>query len=406
MGRRMPWTKTIVVASCVTATAVCQAAPLFPAGTESKAAGLESSLRSEGPPAVLYNPANLSLTGKGRSEPYAELGLINVQYTYEHPEFDPVTIAVTSPTATLGYSAKPLTRLTVSGVVFPSKTGKTEIPGLPRKVGSAVTAVDVTSEDQVIDVALGAAYKLAKSVSLGLSLVHTIESHTLHAALIGSESDLVETSYRNQFTRPVLGARFGLGPLVELSLAVKPALEKTYEGEHSAASQDGESGPKVVDFEPETVAIGVGTRFRRATLGVEAIHERWSKGRGIVRNAVTADEPDADLSDVTQLGLNASYRLAQGAELSAGYARIPTPWGDGRDDGLVDHHVYGVDFGQLNGVDRQVVSLGGSLKLRGYDTSLAIYRAQGERVVADGGDNVGYYSIGVTSVSGAVKASF
>jgi hypothetical protein len=37
---------------------------LFPAGPESKSMGLASSLQSEGPPAVLYNPANLFVVGE------------------------------------------------------------------------------------------------------------------------------------------------------------------------------------------------------------------------------------------------------------------------------------------------------------------------------------------------------
>ena len=77
-------------------------------------------------------------------------------------------------------------------------------------------------------------------------------------------------------------------------------------------------------------------------------------------------------------------------------------------DGTLESRRSGADFGQLNGLDRRVLSLGGTWRApfagRGLDLSAAFYRAQGERVVGNGGDNVGYHSLGVTAVSGALLA--
>ena len=92
---------------------------LFPAGVESKSVGMASSLRAEGAPAVLYNPANLYLSkSKSAIDPYLELGMINVNYYYEHPQFDPVYVEVVSPTATVGYTHHFNDFVSAAGVVF------------------------------------------------------------------------------------------------------------------------------------------------------------------------------------------------------------------------------------------------------------------------------------------------
>jgi hypothetical protein len=390
----------------------CAAETLFPAGTESKQTGLESAAASEGAPALLYNPANLRIRGHGRAsepyvgEPYVEVGFVSVAYTYEHPDFDPVHVAITSPTATAGYAARLPYGLTAGLVIFPENASQTEIPGLPRKVGSEVIPLDVSTTDRVIDVGAGLSARLGGNVALGLAAVHSIEQHALTARLVDSDSHLIDMSYKGQFTRPVAGLRVVPNANLALGLALRPPLRREYQGSQVTAAEPDRQAPKVVNYDPTTVALGAEAHLDAFSVGVELSHQQWSKGRNVVKSGLYADDPKADLRDVTDYGVSAGYALPHKGRVTIGYARRPSPWGDGHDDGELQSHVYGVDFGRLDGLDRTVYSLGGAWRWRGFEFAPLVSHTRGERTVGGSGDNVGFYSLGVTTISGALRASF
>jgi hypothetical protein len=337
--------------------------------------------------------------------------MVNVSYSYEHPEFDPVVVSVTSPVATVGYTQRVSDRLTLSGVVFPSQDGKETIPGLPRKVDGTMEALAVESQDQVIDAGLGAAYRPREDLSLGVSLVHTVENHSLKASTGSGPADLVDLSYHNQFDRPVAGIRYehghDYGKELAVSFAVRPELVKRYKGSETlAAGAGGSTAPKVQDYDPTTASLGVGGGYRGAFAGVEAQRQFWAKGRGVVKDGISADLPQADLRDITQTSVTAGYALHHGPKMELGFADLPSPWGNGRDDGVLADHVAGVGFGQLDGLDRRVYSGAVTTRLLGSELSFGVARTTGKREVGSGGDNVGYYELDVTTVSSSIRKAF
>lgn len=398
--------RAAVLAPLAVLSGAAHAVTLFPAGTESKAAGMESALHAEGAPAALYNPANLR-ADDGHGEPYVEMGMINVDYSYEHPDFDPVHVVVTSPTATIGYVKAVSDRVTVGGVIFPSSAGKTAIPGLPRKVGSSVLAVELEAEDDVTDFGLGASVAVRDGVSLGVGLTRTHEEHKLKAALPDSVNPLIESSYKNDFNRPTAGVTWRAA-FADAAFAYRPKLEKRYRGSAKSSVDEDASAPKTRGFEPETAALGVEGRAGAASLSAEAQRQRWSAGQAVFKTGIEQELPDADLHDVTPWSVTAAFAPPSAAvqSVSLAYAHLPTPWGDGRDTGDLKEHVYGVDFGQMNGVTLNVVSLGATAKVFGAELSLAAYRARGEREVTGTGDNVGFYVLDVTSVSASARKPF
>lgn len=398
--------KSLAALTCTIVAATAQAGSLFPAGTESKAAGNESSLLCEGAPAALYNPANLAGSSAKANQPYAELGFVNVNYTYEHPDFDPVTVSVNSPTATFGFARQILPKLTVGTVLFPSKSGKTNISALPRKVGSSVTPVVVSSQDQVMDLGVGAGYQVSRRIALGLSADITQESHKINAHLIDNSNDLIDAQYKNTFVRPIFGARLTPIPPFTATLAIKPAQTKEYKGTQSSATTPAAQSPRAVDYEPLSVAFGTRGDVARASFGFEVRRLAWSKGKGIVKSATYDDKPQADLNDVTEYNVTAGYDLPRNTSLSAGLAFQPTPWGSGKDDGNLANHVYGADYGRLDAMDRRTYALGIKTHLKAFELSLSLAKTHGERTVSGEADNVGYYELDVTSVSGGLSASF
>jgi hypothetical protein len=378
----------------------------FPAGAEAKTAGMGSSLISVGPPALLYNPANLHAgqpdDAAGRA-PYAELGMIRARYSYEHPDFDPVAITVTSPTATLGYQQQ-VGPVALGFVLFPTASGKTEIPGLPRDVGGTMTALEVETDETAYEIAAGVSGHVGEHVSIGVSAQHIIEDRHLTARVIGNDEPLVDIDYKNQFTRPVAGVS-ARAPMINGALSYRPALIKRYRGSQTTGGREEES-PQVVDYDPAVINAGVGGAWHKVRAGVEMAHERWAPGSTVVKDGIASNSPDADLNNVTSVSVTAGYQLTPTASTGVGYARLPTPWGNGYDDGVLTNHLYGVDFGQLNGVDRQVLAVGGQWSVGSYGVAGSLSHARGERLVGSTGDNAGFYQLQLTTVSGSLSASF
>jgi hypothetical protein len=399
-------TTIIITTFCWAVTA--QAVTLFPAGAESKIMGIESSLESEGPPAVLYNPANLAVVNdKNYAEPYAELGMLGVNYKYEHPEYDPVSISVVSPVATLGYTNRLNNRLTFSAIFFPREGGdEVEIPAVPRKIGDSYVSLNVKNKKEVGDAGIGVGLRIIDGVSIGFSGIRTYESYETTANMIDNDNSLVEMKYRNNFNRVVYGARVHWSDYLIGTFSMRPEVIKNYRGYQKDATGT-VTDPTVANYEAKAINVGFGGRFMNFIYGAEAINESWSNGSHIVSDGLSADNPSADLVDTTSTSISAGYKLSKTAsEVRFGFANVPSHWGDGIDDGNIDNHVAGINFGQTDGVDRKVFTAGGKMRFKSLDMTTVVSRSVGSRLVEDGGDNVGFYYIDVTTVAASVKATF
>jgi len=398
--------QTIVMAAGIFGYAnTVLAGPLFPAGVESKSVGMESSLRSQGAPAVLYNPANLYLTDqKSAADPYIELGMINVNYFYEHPQFDPVSVKVTTPTATIGYTHHFGERLNVGVVIFPSQSGETEVPGLPKQLGGSVQAIHVANDKNVTDIGIGMSTQPVKGISLGVSVVRTIEKHKLVASALDSETTLLEMEYSNNFDRVVLGSRFVPSEFVQVSLSMRPEQIKKYKGSqtHLGLTAD----PKVVNYEPQAVSIGFGGWVGPVEWGLEANHLRWAKGSSVVKDGVNVFAPEADLHDVIHTSASVGLGFSKTSRVRISYADLPSPWGKGHSSEIAEEQLHGADYGTLNAIDRKVIATGGEFSFADYDVDLSAYYSTGERKVDAEGANEGFYSLNIFSVSGSVRTEF
>jgi hypothetical protein len=392
--------RVVAAAALVLGAAPARAASLFPAGSESKAHGMESTLAARRGSAVLYNPSNLSLTPD--RQPEVELGFANVQYSYEHPQYDPVVVTVGSPTVTLGYSGAISSRLTLGAVVFPEKMGKQEIPGVPRKLGNDTLPVAVDSDETAVAAGVGAAFALGDQASVGVAVVDEYKKRVLHAELVGGEGNLVDADVHGNFVRPSVGAQ-AHGDLLAGALRVTPARENHYAGRWLNGATD---TTRPVDYDPLEVGLGARVGDRLAA-GVDANFQQWSKGRDVVKTGFGLPADEADLHDVWERGFFVEGQIDPRLSVSASYAVLPTAWGAGHDDGTVNERVYGTDFGYLDGIDRKAYGLGAAVRLApGVGLDFSLYHARGERVVSTGGDNVGFYQIATTIVSGTLAASF
>jgi hypothetical protein len=405
MSRRARIAVLALVAAAATLGVASSAAAqsFFPAGSENKARGMESVEAARRGSAVLYNPANLALTPEPRA--YVELGFADVQYAYEHPKYDPVVITVDTPTATVGYAGRLAGPVSLGVVAFPTQAGKTTINGVPRKLGADVLPVEAVDEKTYVSLGVGAALRLASWASVGVSVIDEYERRKLHAVLVGGEGgDLVDGDVHAQTINPRLGARVG-PKTAQLALSAQPAQTKRYQGRWaSGTAKDGSAMP--VGYSPAVYALGgrVGSRIAG---GFDLNLRQWGPGATVVKSGLGTPAQRADLKNVVERGVFVEGRITNHATITASYAQLPTPWGDGFDDGTTDTRVYGTDFGYLDGIDRTAYGLGSALKLgASTDLGLAVYHAQGKREVTGQGDNLGFYQVAATILSATLAIGF
>ena len=385
----------------------CLSQSVFLSGAESKAAGMESGLRADGPPSLLYNPANLSRGyGDQWSQPYIEMGFYRVNYVYEHPDYDPVIVSTTSPSATLGYGYRLHDKVTYGVLLYPESVSEMTVPDLPQNFGGETKTVTLDRRDVVAHGAVGAAFEVGYGVALGMSMIGTYEDHRETITTESKENPLGNVSYRNIFYRPNMGIRYIPRDGLRTALSIRPPVVKNYRGSQKIDGSETTTSPRIVDYRPTVINAGIGANIRPLTVNLEAQYEIWKEGSNVAKNQFIRDNTRADLKNITQISSSMGYRFTKFHVVSLGYAHLPSPWGDGQSQEADKGGQEGVEFGQLNGVNLDVLSLGGRWKVSDFDLSFSLARAQGTREIVANEQNKGFYLVMINSLSGGVKRSF
>jgi hypothetical protein len=380
---------------------------VYLSGAESKAAGMESALRADGPPSLLYNPANLSRGyGDQWSQPYLEVGFYQVNYTYEHPDYDPITVTTTSPSATLGYGYRLHEKVTYGVLLFPESQSQMTVPMLPINLGEETKTVTLDKRDLTTHGAVGAAFEVGYGVALGMSMIATYEDHREKITAANKEDIIGNVSYRNVFYRPNIGLRYIPRDGLRTAISIRPPMTKTYRGSQTIQGNETTTSPRIIDYKPTAINAGIGANIRPLTVNLEAQYEIWKEGSNVIKNNFVRENSRADLKNITQISSSMGYRFSKFHVVSIGYAHLPSPWGDGIAKTNENEGLEGVEFGQLNGVTLDVLSLGGRWKISEYDISFSLAKSQGTREIIGNKENKGFYLVDINSLSGGIKRSF
>jgi len=366
-------------------------AQFFPAGSESKSIGLESSLNSRNGSAVLYNPANLSFSHPGH-EIYLELGYLKAELAYEHPDFDQVKVDVMTPVANLGYAGAILDNtLHLGFIYFPWSRGKQSIDGVPRRIAGNYEALYIEQESDNYDLGIGASYSLLPELSLGVSVIRRSERKKLYATLTGDDVTLVKLDAYNQFYIPVFGVNYQYNT-ISTAISYRPAREKHYQGSQKSALSDTYTSPTIAGYEPTKIFLGLGIDYLKYSVSVHMNYYRWTQGKKVFQEGVTSQNAQSDLRDSIDRAIQFGYQVMPNLKVLAGYAYRPSPWGDGFFNGQSDQYRIGADFGGINNVTQKVMSIGSEYAMcNNLNLNPTIYRSIGRREIKASGDRPGYY---------------
>jgi hypothetical protein len=394
-------TRCLAVA-CLFETRVSAQSFLFPGASVIFESGL-SQTNTRGAVAVASNPANTLVSR--RLEGYADVTMVNVNYTYAREDADPAKISLTAPPVNFGVSYKPKPNFAF-GLFFtprPSFQAMT-VKSVPFDMGGTVLDFDVEQKSTTFITAMGAGFKISKDLSLGVSLIETAEDAQIIVREAGTTDDasaLLGMRYRGDFFQVLGGFRFVQNSQLTIAGSYRTAVAKTYRGTQIVKG-DQDNNIKKKGYAPGVLAVGGEYRLGVPAIFGELRHESWSSGKSSYTTGLPGSASQSALNDLIILVAGGRLRLRDGHSASASIGIYPHNIGFGStsEDIQSGTGISGVGFGDFDALDRVIFS--GSYRHTGkkMDITAGFNVINGSRIVPPGYPSAGKYSLQVFSVGG------
>ena len=405
------WLKILLSLMALAAPpAAAQSMSFMTPGTESKMAAGATTTLSRSAPAVMSNPANLSLVRKFES--YVELSVMSFDYSYEYPGQDPVSMSIAAPMPFVGFALRPASVLSLGLVFLPTPGGamKYEIEDLPMRIGSPDPAmVTIATEGSGFGYTAGVGASLnIRMVSLGVSVLSS-RSPTMGVTLIDSESgqNVVALETTTATDKVIVGARVSPGP-VKLGVAWKPPVTTT--GSGRSLNENGE------EFESKSkgysaISAGAEVRLGRIIPFADVTYKDYSQYQASGAMSAMSSRlnggkpPEADYFNVTDMVFGMKF-VRKKHRLLGAYGWYPSYIGNGalKQYAEAEVEIKGPSFGDFDAIPRQVFSGGYTFrrnKNQIYNIGGAYHT--GFRAVPEASAGYGNYNLDLIMVtSGAV----
>jgi len=378
---------------------------VYPAGSACKSAAMESAVDCTEPQALLYNPSLLSESKLGFS---AEVGIAQLSYSYEHPDFDPVSINLVTPMFSEGWKGSFLDGQGAWGfAVMPGSLAELNVNGIPRRIMGNAESLHIKASRRNFHIPLGASYNLGDTgANIGLAAIYTYDERTLRGSPVTNpDSELANLKARGHFVRPIIGSNINTSTS-SIGASYMLPLTKKYIGKTTIASESAEFNTEQVDYDPGVLMLGA-----RQPLGDFSISENinylfGSKGKTVQRDGLNRKTNRADLKDAKHFGVRLDYNSNDYGVFTLGIAYLDSYWGDGHytkdEEGFANHEL-GNAFGTFNAIPVRNQSVTWKKSIGTWDTHLALFRSAGTTTVGPSGDNPGYYQLEFVSLTCGIR---
>jgi hypothetical protein len=382
---------------------------LFPGASTTYESGL-SQTNSRGAVAVANNPANTLITKK--YEAYADMTILNVNYTYTRPDYAPAKIALTAPPVNFGFSLKPSSKFAL-GLFFTPRPGGSQaqkIQNVPMSTGADVLMLDLELRSTSFITAIGAGFKVNKALALGLSIIESAEDTQVIARQSGTTDDdgvLAGMRYRGVFMQVLAGFRAAMSKDTVVAGSYRTAVAKSYRGTQIVkGDQDNNIAKK--GYSPGILAVGGERKFGAPAVFSEIQYVQWSGGRTSNNSGLPGGTTTSALNDVINLIVGGRLKIPGGHSGSASLGIYPhnVALGSKTDEISGGDGASGVGFGDFDALDRMMFS--GSYRYSGKKRNITagFNFISGNRTVPSGYPNDGKYSLSVFSVGAGASFYF
>lgn len=377
---------------------------LFPAGAGCKSAAMETAIDCSEAQTLLYNPAVMNAAPKGFA---GEVGLARVQYSYEHPSFDPVFVNLYTPMFSEGWKGTFADEKASWGfAVMPSSMATLDINGIPRRVNGNPESLNIKASKRQFHLPLGGSYRFDDlGLSAGLSVIYTYDERSLKGSTVTNpNSRLVNLKGSGHFFRPLLGLSWHQDVLSSGVSYMFP-LTKKFKGKTQLADEP-DFNTEQVDYDPGVLMTAIRGTVAGFDLSINLNHVFGTRGASIQRDGLNRKTERADFKDAKHLGARLAYQSADYGDISLGLAYLESYWGAGyyyKDEEGFAHHEIGHVFGQFNAIPVHNQSVTWRKSFDDWQTHAAIFRSAGSTTVGNGADNPGYYQIEFVSLTCGVR---
>lgn len=392
---------------------------LFP-GIQSKVSAGAGQTVSRGSAALFYNPANLIFSKF--IEPYIDVSLAKISYSYQHTDvdqYDPAVVNVTAPPVTFGVGFRPVPDFALGFAVFPTGSGAVQlIEAVPLYLtGNVYKLSDIITKNSGSKIAAGAAYRFSFPFTVGVSLIRTSEENQIQVFPVESEDALFDAAYTGTSNQFVLGARSELiDRYLALGFSYRTGAARPYVGDIGSSLSSSPDFEEFtgVGYSAGAIGFGVESRFSSFGLFLDFVRETWSAGRKVYKSGFGVEPDEYDFIDSNNISLGLKWWVAPKHMVEVAFGSHGTNMGDGtpvsggaglQEEGELT--IAGPKFGSLEAIPRTIFSAGYRAKISGTGYfQFGVHSQSGSRVVPEGFAQEGQYNLSVLLLSVGLAYGF
>lgn len=340
--------------------------PVRPGASNNGQASL-GVVNGEEPHAWYTNPANVRVSGSLDS--WNEVTLMGLRTTYENEAFEPFAFSLVVPLPAAGFAMRATDNMSIGAAITPTGIGtKSSIQNIPYQLSADNYATtDVTARVAGFNATVGGNLRLGDTFTAGVSLLNSWDKKDVKTQIVARETGEVTDAGDVNISGFNWNTLFGLRAETAagtMAFTLVPA--KVYRSSGTITAPDIEQEGAITtrpmekqDYVPLTVGAGYALNLQSWTLSLEYLRKQFSAGSSSETPYSPGDPITVHFKDTNELSGGVRISISPTSWMRAGYSFRQGKLGAGEfGGGEGERGIFGMRFGELDGMDRQVAGAG------------------------------------------------